>query len=76
MPADTVYVGYAMAYDPVRQQTLLHSLTGNSNYDPTTWAYRYPTTGTPPATPAAAHPPTGTGTDGQHHGHRDCVRYV
>ncbi len=34
VPADTVYVGYAMAYDPVRQQTLLHSLTGNVQLRP------------------------------------------
>lgn len=40
VPGRTVYVGYAMAYDPLRQQTLLHTLAGAGNYDPSTWAYR------------------------------------
>ncbi len=69
VPPDAVYVAYAMAYDPVRQQTILHSAGSGGNFDPTTWAYRYPTTGTnpppPPNPPPAAAPTasiTATGT--------------
>jgi len=56
VPPDTVYVGYAMAYDPLRQVTLLHTLNGPGDYTPETWAYRYPSTGTPPPPPTP--PPT------------------
>jgi hypothetical protein len=62
VPEATTYVSYAMTYDPIRQQTILHS--GSSNYDPHTWAYRYTpgsdtrTTSTSPPTPAL--PPTPT----------------
>jgi len=59
VPPDTVYVGYAMAYDPARQQTILHSLSGASNFDPSTWAYRYPAGGATPA-PTPTPPPAPT----------------
>ncbi len=55
VPVDTVYVGYAMGYDPVRRQTMLHSLPGTGNYDPSTWAYRYPSGTDAPAPPTPPH---------------------
>lgn len=58
VPPDTPYVGYAMVYDPVRQQTLLHSNVGGSESDPQTWAYRHAGGTTPPPPPPP--PPAAT----------------
>src|SRR5690606_4658599 len=41
VPPITVYTGYAMAYDPVRERVLLHTL-GMGNYSPETWAFTPP----------------------------------
>ncbi len=60
VPAASIYVGYAMGYDPARQLTILHTLTGESNFSPTTWAYRYPVTTTAPPPPPP--PPPGVST--------------
>lgn len=60
VPSETVYVSYAMAYDPLRQLTLLHTMNGSGNYSPETWAYRYPTSGStapPPPPPTTSAPP-------------------
>ncbi len=64
VPVETVYVGYALIYDPVRQQTILHTLNGTSSYSPETWAYRYPATSSPPpvSPPPPAPGPTTAGT--------------
>lgn len=40
VPNRCVYVGYAMAYDPVRKQTLLHTAAESGNFGPSTWVYR------------------------------------
>jgi hypothetical protein len=57
VPFETVYVGYSIVYDPVRGQTILHTLTNSGNYDPSTWAYRYPSTTNPPPPPIPPAPP-------------------
>ncbi len=64
VPVDTVYVGYAMVYDPVRGQTILHTLSGANNYEPSTWVYRYPSTLAPPSpsTPTSGPIPPYAGT--------------
>ncbi len=66
VPSDGTYVEYALAYDPVRQQVILH--TQNGNYNPSTWAYKAPanlgSVSPPPATtpppPVTAPPPPAT----------------
>ena len=63
VPKDAPYVGYSMVYDPVRQQTMLHTLENYSNFEPATWAYKFPTgtivpTPAPNPTPAPAPTPT------------------
>ena len=60
VPKDAPYVAYSMAYDPVRQQTVLHTLQNSSNFEPATWAYKFPT-GTIVPTPAPS--PVGTSAD-------------
>lgn len=40
VPGAAWYVAYAMAYDPARAQTILHTLEGNDNFDPRTWAFK------------------------------------
>jgi hypothetical protein len=64
VPDWTTYVSYAIAYDPVLQQTILHS--GSDNWNPHTWTYRYtPASGTatsttPPSVTTAVPSPTPT----------------
>jgi len=60
VPPDAVYTAYAVAYDPLRQVTLLHTMNGAGNYTPETWGYRYPTSGAPPVTPPPPPPTTTT----------------
>jgi hypothetical protein len=60
VPIESLYVGYSVVYDPVRQVTILHTATGESNFGPETWAYRCPSgTASPPSIPP---PPKGTST--------------
>ena len=65
VPPRTVYVGYALAYDPVRQQTILHTLTAGGNYAPETWAYRSPDGGPSPTPPGAPVDVVAVAGDGQ-----------
>ncbi len=55
VPVATPYVGYAMAYDPVRGQTLLHTIRGGDEFSPQTWFYRAPA-GWPAAAGDFVHP--------------------
>jgi hypothetical protein len=62
VPIESVYVGYSLVYDPVRQLTILHTLNGVSNFGPETWAYTYPSGSIPvpaaaPAAPGTSPPP-------------------
>ncbi|HKW81483.1 MAG TPA: PKD domain-containing protein, partial [Casimicrobiaceae bacterium] len=57
VPVDAVYVAYAMVYDPIHGQTILHTLSDANNYDPSTWVYRYPSNVAPPPPPPPPPPP-------------------
>jgi hypothetical protein len=56
VPPDAVYVGFGMVYDPVRAQTLMHTIVGSAESDTQTWAYRHPGGAAPP--PSTTPPPT------------------
>lgn len=40
VPPATAYVAYAMVRDPIGKQTILHTLAGNDNFAPETWALK------------------------------------
>ena len=64
VPIESVYVGYSIVYDPVRQITIVHTLNQAMNFSPETWAYRYPATAklSPPPPPPPPAPEPGTST--------------
>jgi hypothetical protein len=57
VPPQAFYVGYAMVYDPVRQQTILHTANNTDDVAQQTWAYRHPGAAAPPPAPP---PPVGS----------------